>query len=532
MSEKRPKLLIIGHARHGKDSFAEILRDKYGLSFKSSSRFVGERCIWDQWGKERYLTFEDMFEDRANHRALWKNLISAYCTPDKARTAKEMLAEGHDMYVGMRDIDEFRACREQKIFDLVLWVDRSRHQPPESVMSMDLESHVADHIILNNGTLEDLETQADKLVEYLGQKGFHWTLPEREVVTGTIPGAEAGPDYVPIPDMGDGEGPRFMSEDAFNRMQGRIAEARKSKTQVLALAPNPAPKGSIDPLNKPTLDEEEVDLSTMPEGAVPVLDHGYVKLVSSNGTDADIAQAARLSYGRGTKKLNKDEGLIRYLYMNAHTSPFEMVGIKVQMRLPIFVMRQLVRHRMANLNEYSGRYSIMPRLFYVPETSDIKGQSDTNKQGSEGVLDGDQALMVQRHIQSTSEAAFNTYEHLLKIGVSREMARIVLPLNTYTEVVWQMDLNNLLRFLTLRDDSHAQPEIRAYAQIIDSLVAQLFPLTYKAYWRKRGSKVLSMEELHALITGSIMSLPKSEQKKVMEIQKELQDFPKDDFLGY
>lgn len=266
----------------------------------------------------------------------------------------------------------------------------------------------------------------------------------------------------------------------------------------------------------------DINMTKKPRGAISLLDHGYIKLVSTNGKDSDIAAAARLSYGRGTKKKNDDAGLIRYLYMNAHTSPFEMVGMKFQMRLPIFIMRQLVRHRTANLNEYSGRYSIMPKLWYVPETKDIKHQDSVNKQGSSGEFDFAEATEIQSMIDRASERAFDDYEELISRGVSREMARITLPLNMYTEIVWQMDLNNMLKFLWLRDDSHAQWEIQVYAKAIAEKVKEKFPLTYEAYMRKRSSVSLTTDQLFALITGDRTGLPKSELAEVEKLQRRLQ----------
>lgn len=266
----------------------------------------------------------------------------------------------------------------------------------------------------------------------------------------------------------------------------------------------------------------DVNMTKKPRGALQLLDHGYIKLVSTNGKDADIAAAARLSYGRGTKKKNDDAGLIRYLYMNAHTSPFEMVGMKFQMRLPIFIMRQLVRHRTANLNEYSGRYSIMPRLFYIPEIEQIAAQHETNKQSSGVPLDPTEAEVIRRMMRDISEASFNVYEHLVERGLSRETAREVLPLNTYTEVVWQMDLNNMLKFLWLRDDDHAQWEIQVYAKAIAEKVKEKFPLTYAAYMRKRSSVSLTTDQLFALITGDRTGLPKGELAEVEQLQRRLQ----------
>lgn len=287
----------------------------------------------------------------------------------------------------------------------------------------------------------------------------------------------------------------------------------------------------MNPTMNPESMEEPVDLFTQPADSISVLDHGYVALIDVMGTDDDIAEAARLSYGRGTKKVNKNEGLIRYLYSHQHTSPFEMVEMKFQMRLPIFVMRQWVRHRTANLNEYSGRYSIMPRLFYIPRPWQIKGQHKVNKQASGYSLEEDIAYLANELILKASNQAFDTYDHLLKLGVSREMARIVLPLNTYTEIVWKMDLNNMLKFLWLRDDEHAQPEIQAYAKVIASFVEEKFPMTYKAYMESRQSFTLTKEELIALMTGDRSKLSKSQTARSEDLQRQIQQWLMSDLVN-
>lgn len=268
------------------------------------------------------------------------------------------------------------------------------------------------------------------------------------------------------------------------------------------------------------MDENAVDLKEIPEDAVMVHDHGYVKHVATFGTDDDIAEAARLSYGRGTNKVRDNSRLINYLYQHSHTSPFEMVELKFQIRMPIFVMRQWVRHRTANLNEYSGRYSVMPRMYYVPETKDIKKQHDTNKQASGETLSWNDQVSAQAMIDRAAEECFDTYEALLDLGVSREMARIVLPLNTYTEVVWKMDLHNMLHFLKLRDDSHAQPEIQDYARVIAEQIKRDFPLAYAAYEDWKSSVLMTPAELHVLITRDMEAfdnLSKSQRKKIRDV---------------
>jgi thymidylate synthase (FAD) len=448
MTQKRkPKLLIIGHARHGKDTLAELIRDKMDLEFTSSSIFVGEECIWPMWGQERYPDFQTMFADRVNYRKTWADLISAYNTPDKTRTAKTMLERGYHMYVGMRRMDEFVACKEANLFDHVIWVDRSKVLPPEGKDSNDMIPGLADLFCDNNADLEQLKLFVEILQKFLHDKGFDVGLDPPEALDGEIL-----PDWYQIP-----------------------------------------------------------------EGAIQVLDHGFFIVREVMGSDKAIADSARMSYGRGTKKKNTDTGLINYLVQNHHTSPLEMGEIRVHMRLPIFVMRQLVRHRTANLNEYSGRYSEMVRLFYVPHPEQICYQDTINKQGSAEPLDFHTANKIRRQIENTSNAAFDDYEDLLAQGVSRETARIVLPLNTYTEVVWKMDVSNLIKFLRLRDDSHAQYEIRVYAKLIAEALAHFFPAVYAAYEREKGRISLNMDQIKALINGDLTGLPTGEAAVVAKL---------------
>lgn len=438
---RKPRLLIIGHGRHGKDTVAEMINELMGLKFTSSSMFVAQECIWPMWGHERYRTFEEMFADRVNYRKTWKDLIFAYNTPDRARTARTMLERGFDMYVGMRSRDEFEVAK--KLFDAVIWVDRSQHLPPESPESMELNLHDADHLIDNNGSLNTLMMEVFELQRILRLQGY---------------------------DVGE----------------------------------PPNPKDTLVETAAKQADEDAWKM--MPEGAVKVLDHGFINYVEHMGNDHAIAESARMSYGRGTKKVNNDAGLIRYLLLNRHTSPFEMAELKVHMRLPIFVMRQWVRHRTANLNEYSGRYSEMPRLFYIPEVEQIRSQHAVNKQGSGEMLSFDQAKMIQSTMRAVSNEAFDKYELMLGAGLSRETARIILPLNTYTEVVWKIDLNNLIHFLSLRDDDHAQWEIRVYAQELAKLFKAFYPETYKVYEEMRQMVHLTREELLAIVTNSPESM--------------------------
>jgi thymidylate synthase (FAD) len=213
----------------------------------------------------------------------------------------------------------------------------------------------------------------------------------------------------------------------------------------------------------------------------PVLDHGFVSLQGVFGGDADIEQFARVSYQKGTRTLTDTRGLIRYLVAHKHTSPLEAVEFKFHLKMPLFVARQWMRHRTANVNEVSARYSVLPEQYYVPEPARIGAQSTTNKQGSEEGLDLGVQEDAAESIRLNAEAAFDDYRDLLDDGVARETARMVLPLNTYTEMYWKMDLKNLLHFLSLRCDAHAQYEIRAYANVIARTVEMACPLAYEAW---------------------------------------------------
>lgn len=227
--------------------------------------------------------------------------------------------------------------------------------------------------------------------------------------------------------------------------------------------------------------------------AIPVLDHGFVRVIDYMGDDEAIVQAARVSYGRGTKTRQDDRALIRYLLRHRHTSPFEMCEIKLHVKLPIFVARQWIRHRTASVNEYSGRYSILDREFYIPAREHLASQSTTNRQGRAGQLGDSDAERAEALMKVESERAYATYMWLLnedengtkiddnREGVARELARIGLGLNTYTQWYWKIDLHNLLHFLRLRADAHAQFEIRVYAQAIMSILEKWVPLTFEAF---------------------------------------------------
>lgn len=218
---------------------------------------------------------------------------------------------------------------------------------------------------------------------------------------------------------------------------------------------------------------------------VPVLDHGFVGLIDHMGDDSAVVQAARVSYGAGTKQVQDDRNLIRYLMRHEHTTPFEMCEVKFHIKLPIFVMRQLVRHRTASMNEYSARYSVMTDEFYIPELEQIQPQSKTNKQGrQEGEWEFERKRDVQHTFQRSFHNAYKEYEYLLgkdDDGLARELSRSVLPVGGYTECYWKANLKNFLHMIRLRADSHAQWEIREYANAMYGLIKPLFPEVCSAW---------------------------------------------------
>jgi thymidylate synthase (FAD) len=213
-----------------------------------------------------------------------------------------------------------------------------------------------------------------------------------------------------------------------------------------------------------------------------VLNHGFVRLVDYMGGDESIVQAARVSYGKGTKSVSEDRTLIRYLMRHQHTTPFEMVEFKFHIKLPIFVARQWIRHRTANVNEYSGRYSIMPEEFYVPEETVIKYQSTSNKQGRDNEeVPPEIRRRVLEILLEEQKSAFKGYQEMLDYNIARELARINLPLSLYTQWYWKIDLHNLFHFLKLRMDKHAQYEIRVYAEKMAEIVKAVVPMAYEAF---------------------------------------------------
>lgn len=224
---------------------------------------------------------------------------------------------------------------------------------------------------------------------------------------------------------------------------------------------------------------------------IPVLDHGFIRVIDYMGNDSSIVQAARVSYGAGTKQVNEDRGLINYLMRHGHTTPFEMCEIKLHVKLPIFVMRHWVRHRTANINEYSARYSVLSKEFYIPELSKIAGQSKTNKQGrSDDQMSQNAKSEIVDTLSEFCEKAYEKYVHMLDdLGLTRELARTILPVNVYTEMYWKIDLHNLFHFLKLRADCHAQYEIQCYANAILDIVKSWVPFAYDAFMNYRKNSV-------------------------------------------
>jgi thymidylate synthase (FAD) len=303
--------------------------------------------------------------------------------------------------------------------------------------------------------------------------------------------------------------------------------------------------------------------------AIPVLDHGFVRVIDYMGDDSAIVQAARVSYGRGTKQISQDRGLIQYLMRHRHSTPFEMCEIKFHVKLPIFVARQWIRHRTANVNEYSARYSILDREFYIPDMKFVKSrklekvseqgqadlfaspvsaqprdlatQSQINKQGRDEALPASEAEKILSIIERHGESAYSKYLRLLnentagevqdesRHGIARELARMVLPANIYTQWYWKVDLHNLLHFLSLRADPHAQYEIRAYADKMLDVVRRWVPLTYEAFLQYRlGAATLSANALKALrlmlagktVTQEASGLSKREWTELQALLKE------------
>ena len=262
---------------------------------------------------------------------------------------------------------------------------------------------------------------------------------------------------------------------------------------------------------------------------IQVLDHGFVRVVDYMGDDSSVVQAARVSYGKGTKKVSTDSGLIKYLMRHRHSTPFEMCEIKYHVKLPIFVARQWIRHRTANVNEYSARYSILDSEFYLPKKQNLAAQSSSNRQGRGEVINGKQADDILNILKKDAQQTYSNYETMLnekfdgtKIneenkGLARELARMNLTLNTYTQWYWKTDLLNLLNFLSLRADSHAQYEIRAYADVMIESLKKWVPITYEAFvdYRIGAAEISSkgLEVIKSFLNGKKIDYKNSKLSK-------------------
>jgi thymidylate synthase (FAD) len=287
---------------------------------------------------------------------------------------------------------------------------------------------------------------------------------------------------------------------------------------------NEAQRAEIDQLKAQTSTTRRATVPALEEilyDALPVLDHGFVRVIDYMGDDAAIVQAARVSYGKGTKKLRQDAGLIRYLMRHWHTTPFEMCEIKYHIKLPIFVARQWIRHRTANVNEYSARYSILDKEFYLPAPQHMAAQSTANRQGRGDVLDAGQAAQVLDLLREDAERNYAHYTDMMnegadgepiepdRQGLARELARMNLTLNTYTQWYWKCDLHNLLHFLRLRADAHAQYEIRAYSDVMIDTVKRWTPAAHQAFMDYRmGSAEISaqgMDVIKRLLAGEAVT---------------------------
>ncbi|MDG3041981.1 FAD-dependent thymidylate synthase [Roseicyclus marinus] len=281
---------------------------------------------------------------------------------------------------------------------------------------------------------------------------------------------------------------------------------------------------------RPTLRAVSEGMEAQLYTAHPVLDHGFVRVIDYMGDDSAIVQAARVSYGAGTKHVSNDEGLIRYLMRHWHSTPFEMCEVKFHVKLPVFVARQWIRHRTANVNEYSARYSILDREFYIPEPGQLAAQSTVNNQGRGAVLEGAEAARVLEMLKSDAMRAYDHYEEMLsqdgQQGLARELARMNLPANVYTQWYWKTDLHNLFHFLRLRADAHAQYEIRVYAELMCKLVADWVPLAYTAFADYRmggvsvsakGVEVIRRRLAGEAVTQETSGMSKGEWREFVEV---------------
>jgi thymidylate synthase (FAD) len=311
-----------------------------------------------------------------------------------------------------------------------------------------------------------------------------------------------------------------LQNQASNCIKDDIGLATKSVTGINIVAVNTSQTQEIKDLQAVTQPTRRATVPALEEilyEPIPVLDHGFIRVVDYMGDDNAVVQAARVSYGKGTKKVSEDQGLINYLLRHRHSTPFEMCEIKLHIKLPIFIARQWIRHRTANVNEYSARYSIMDKEFYIPSPENLALQSTINHQGRGEILDPAKAQRILDLLRADALHAYDHYQELLNLdqsgqvldptqdGIARELARMNLPVNYYTQWYWKIDLHNLMHFLSLRADPHAQYEIRVYAEAMLTVLQKWVPLTYDAFMNYRcGAVTLSqkaMTAVKALIAG-------------------------------
>ena len=318
---------------------------------------------------------------------------------------------------------------------------------------------------------------------------------------------------------------KLYPEDSIYKLHMSLSEQQKKEILEQQLQKNTTKRVTSPELEKILYE------------AIPVLDHGFVRVVDYMGDDSSIVQSARVSYGKGTKKVSTDSGLIKYLMRHRHSTPFEMCEIKYHVKLPIFVARQWIRHRTANVNEYSARYSILDKEFYLPSKENLAAQSKSNRQGRGEIINGKQADNILGILKKDAEQTYANYELMLNEkydgstisennkGLARELARMNLTLNTYTQWYWKTDLLNLLNFLSLRADNHAQYEIRAYANAMVDTLKKWVPITFDAFMDYRvGGMELSAKGksvIQKMIKGEkcdfdSSSLSKREWNELME----------------
>jgi thymidylate synthase (FAD) len=319
---------------------------------------------------------------------------------------------------------------------------------------------------------------------------------------------------------------KLAARDSINKFIMKLTIEQKHE-----IAEQQSQKNTTKRVTSPELEKILYD-------AIPVLDHGFVRVVDYMGDDTSIVQSARVSYGKGTKKVSTDEGLIKYLMRHWHSTPFEMCEIKYHVKLPIFIARQWIRHRTANVNEYSARYSILDKEFYIPKKEQLSAQSTINRQGRGDLITGDQADEVLQILKDDASQTYGNYEKMLnerfdgtvidekKYGLARELARMNLTLNSYTQWYWKTDLLNLLNFLFLRADSHAQYEIRVYAEAMLDTVKKWVPITHSAFLDYRvGAAHISgkgLKIIKSMLSGKEVKyedsgLGKREWNELMEV---------------